>query len=294
MHIEHPVDRAAASATWREAGAPRWPRKHPVLGIGISAATYDEAVAAILAAARQGRRAIVNAAAVHAVVTAARDPTLRKQLNSFDLVVPDGQPVRWALNLLHRQRLPERVYGPELMLRLCAAARPHGLGVYLYGSTPAVLERLVENLTRRFPGLRIAGWEAPPFRPLRPEEDAQVVERIRRSGARLVFIGLGCPRQDAFAFAHRDALDAVQICVGAAFDFHAGTKPMAPPWMQRHGLEWLFRLAQEPRRLWRRYLVTNMLFVGLLARQVVTAAWRRCRWSLPRCRASRSSARSGT
>jgi N-acetylglucosaminyldiphosphoundecaprenol N-acetyl-beta-D-mannosaminyltransferase len=251
-----------------------WPRKYPVLGIGISATTYDEAIAAILAAARRGGGAVVNAAAVHAVVMAARDPALRQKVNGFEVVTPDGQPVRWALNLLHRTRLPDRVYGPELMLRLCRRAAEEGIGVYLYGSVPPVLERLGDNLSRRFPALGIAGCESPPFRQLTREEDDATVARINGSGARVVFVGLGCPRQDEFAFAHRDRIQAVQVCVGAAFDFIAGTKRMAPAWMQRHGLEWLFRLASEPRRLWRRYFVTNSIFVARLSGELVRARLR--------------------
>lgn len=251
--------------------ATRWPRKYPVLGVGVSATTYEGAVAAIMAAARRGERAVVNAAAVHAVVTAAGDPALRAAVNGFELVVPDGQPVRWALNLLHGAGLRDRVYGPELMLRLCAAAASDGTGVYLYGGAPAVLGRLRELLPRRFPGLRIVGAESPPFRPLTPAEDDAAVARVRASGAGLVFVGLGCPRQDAFAAAHRERLDAVLVLVGAAFDFHAGAKRMAPRWMQRRGLEWLFRLASEPRRLWRRYGVTNSLFVAGVARELLRA-----------------------
>ncbi|HEX9052993.1 MAG TPA: WecB/TagA/CpsF family glycosyltransferase [Anaeromyxobacter sp.] len=237
--------------------------------MGISATNYDEAVASILAAARDGAKAVVTAAPVHAVVSAARDPELLPKMNSLELVVPDGQPIRWALNLIHRTRLVDRVYGPELMLRVCRGAARHATPVYLYGSAPHVVERLRANLLRWFPGLQLVGWESPPFRPLTPEEDRAVVERINRSGARIVFIGLGCPRQDEFAFAHRPLLQAVQICVGAAFDFHSGNKRMAPAWMQRRGLEWLFRLVTEPRRLWRRYFVTNSIFVVRLTRDLV-------------------------
>lgn len=250
-----------------------WPAKRPVLGVGISVTTYDEAVDAIVSAARRGGGGVVDAASVHAVVEAARDPALYEKVNSFELVSPDGQPVRWALNLLHRARLADRVYGPELMLRLCARAAEEGLGVYLYGSVPAVIERLRRNLLERYPALRIVGAESPPFRPLTAEEDRETVARINGSGAALVFLGLGCPRQDEFAFAHRHLIDGVQLCVGAAFDFHAGTKPMAPAWMQRRGLEWVFRLACEPRRLWRRYCVTNSIFVARLSRELVRS-WR--------------------
>jgi exopolysaccharide biosynthesis WecB/TagA/CpsF family protein len=242
-----------------------WPRKVSLFGVGISVTSYAEAVEAILQAARQGASGVVACQAVHAVVTASRDPSLRDKVNTFDLVTPDGQPVRWAMNLLHRTGVRERVYGPELMLRLCAAAAEEGLPIYLYGGSPAVPEKLRANLLAAYPNLRIAGWESPPFRALTPEEDQAVVERINASGARLVFLGLGCPKQDLFAYEHRHILRAVQLCVGAAFDFHAGVKKMAPRWMQRHGLEWLYRLSQEPGRLWKRYLVTNSLFLVQLA-----------------------------
>lgn len=238
----------------------RWPVKYDLFGVKVNATTYGEAETLIFDAARQQMPAVVSLHAVHAVVTAAGDPALREKVNGFQIVAPDGQPVRWALNLLYRTGLRDRVYGPELTLRLCRRAAEDGVPVYLYGSTPETIEKLQENLAASFPGLQIAGAEAPPFRPLTPEEDEAMVERINRSAARIVFIGLGCPKQDHFAYDHRDRIEAVQVCVGAAFDFHAGTKQMAPGWLQRHGLEWLYRLGQEPRRLWRRYLVTNSLF----------------------------------
>lgn len=245
-------------------GLVRWPRKVDVFGVGVSVTNYDEAAAAILGAAAAGLPGIVSCHAVHALVTASRSPTLRAKVNTFDLVSPDGQPVRWALNLLHGAHLAERVYGPELMLRLCAGAAAAGISIYLYGGSPAVADRLQANLCRRFPDLRIAGCEAPPFRPLTPEEDQVVVDRINQSGAGLLLIGLGCPKQDLFAYEHRATIRPVQVCVGAAFDFHAGVKKMAPAWMQRRGLEWLYRLAQEPGRLWQRYLTTNALFLWQL------------------------------
>jgi exopolysaccharide biosynthesis WecB/TagA/CpsF family protein len=204
---------------------------------------------------------VVACHAVHAVVTSSDDPVLRDKVNDFEMITPDGQPVRWALNWVHGAGLAERVYGPELMLRLCGAAAREGIGIYLYGGTDPILEQLRAALLARFPELHISGWEAPPFRALTEEEDRAVVKRINNSGAGLVFIGLGCPKQDHFAADHKDRIAAVQVCVGAAFDFHAGVKPTAPPWMQRRGLEWVFRLVQEPRRLWKRYLVTNTRFV---------------------------------
>jgi N-acetylglucosaminyldiphosphoundecaprenol N-acetyl-beta-D-mannosaminyltransferase len=241
-----------------------WPRKVDLFGVGVSPTTYKEATEIILQAARHRIAAVVACQAVHAVVTASCDPSLRDQVNSFELVTPDGQPVRWALNLLYRTQLAERVYGPELMLRLCRGAAERAIPIYLYGGTPEVLAKLQANLCQACPNLQIVGCESPPFRALTPPEDRAVIERINASGAGLVFLGLGCPKQDRFAFAHRSSIKAVQVCVGAAFDFHAGVKKMAPTWMQRHGLEWLYRLFQEPGRLWRRYLVTNSLFLAKL------------------------------
>jgi len=242
-----------------------WPDKADLFGVGVSPTTYEEATAAIIEAAQREVPGVVACHAVHALVTASGDDQLRELVNSFDMVTPDGQPVRWALNLLHRTGLKDRVYGPELMLRLCREAPRSGVSIYLYGGTPESLDKLMANLTKRCPGLEIAGYESPPFRPLTEEEDRAVVERINASGAGLVFIGLGCPKQDIFAGEHRDRIAGVQLCVGAAFDFHAETKPMAPQWMQRRGLEWLYRLLKEPRRLGRRYLVTNTVFLFKLA-----------------------------
>jgi exopolysaccharide biosynthesis WecB/TagA/CpsF family protein len=243
----------------------KWPSKRQLFGVEVSVTDYEEATATILQAAKRGVSGIVSCHAVHALITAARDRLLRDKVNSFDLVTADGQPVRWALNLLHGCRLSERVYGPELMLRLCGAAAECGIPVYLYGGNPVVARRLPACLRQRYPKLVIAGSEAPPFRSLTPEEDSAMVERVSRSGARLVFIGLGCPKQDLFAYEHRPVLRAIQVCVGAAFDFHAGVKKMAPSWMQRRGLEWLYRMSQEPSRLWQRYLLTNSIFLMGLA-----------------------------
>jgi N-acetylglucosaminyldiphosphoundecaprenol N-acetyl-beta-D-mannosaminyltransferase len=238
-----------------------WPRKVDLFGVGVSVTDYAEATATILAAAHARLSGVVSCHAVHAIITASRDASLRAKVNSFDLITADGQPVRWALNLLHGTGLSERVYGPELMLRLCQGAAEEDIPIYLYGGSPAVAVELKKNLEVRFPKLRIVGSESPPFRPLRSDEESAAIERINRSGGRLVFIGLGCPKQDLFAYSHRNRIHAIQVCVGAAFDFHAGLTRMAPPWMQRHGLEWLFRLTQDPARLWRRYLITNSLFL---------------------------------
>jgi exopolysaccharide biosynthesis WecB/TagA/CpsF family protein len=155
------------------------------------------------------------------------------------------------------------------MLRVCRRAEEENIPVYLYGSHSHVLAMLRESLGRMYPTLRIAGLESPPFRPLSAEEDRKSVERINGSGAKIVFLGLGCPKQDHFAYDHRAIISGVQVCVGAAFDFHSKNKKMAPRWMQNSGLEWLFRLSQEPRRLWQRYLVTNLWYAGNIFWEIV-------------------------
>ena len=240
----------------------RWPSKWNVIGVEVSDVTYEQACACIIDAAKQRLPSAVSCHAVHAIVTIGGNQRLRKDVNQFSMVTPDGQPVRWALNLLHRRRLKHRVYGPELTLRVCQEAASHRIPIYLYGGTDEVLEKLTNNLVERIPELIIAGSESPPFRELTDQEHQNVQDRINQSGAGIVLIGLGCPKQDQFAARHLGKINAVQLCVGAAFDFHAGIKPMAPKWMQNHGLEWVYRLSCEPRRLWRRYLVCNSIFVG--------------------------------
>lgn len=238
-----------------------WPRKYDIFGVNVSATTYDDLLEAVIHAARVRRPVCISHLAVHGLVVGSQDPGMREILNEFEVVAPDGMPVRFALNVLYKTQLPDRVCGPEFMLRVCERAATDGIGVYLYGSHPHVVENLCSNLKRQFPSLQVLGCESPPFRPLTQEEDKAMVERINSSGARIVFLGLGCPLQEKFAYEHKGKIKAVQICVGAAFDFHSGTKKMAPKWMQRNGLEWLFRLLAEPRRLWRRYLVTNTIFL---------------------------------
>ena len=244
---------------------PQPPARYPVFGSLVSATTYDEATAYAMAKAANRESAVLTYLPVHGIVLARRRPEYRKIVNSFDLICPDGQPVRYALKLLHGVSLPERVYGPEHMARLCGQAARENVPVYLYGSTPEVVEQLRGALLERFAGLRVAGWESPPFRPLTDQELDQVVARFNESGAGLVFVGLGCPRQDEFVAKVRERVQAVMLCVGAAFDFHSGNKRMAPAWMQKYSLEWLFRLSQEPGRLFTRYLATNSAFVALLA-----------------------------
>lgn len=245
-----------------------WPRKYNIFGVNVSATTYEEALNLIISAAQKRIPAIVTHLPVHGLVLASRDPSLQAKVNCFNIVAPDGQPVRWALKVLFKRKLPDRVYGPELMMRLCSSAAEVGIAIYLLGSYPHVVVQLRDNLVKKFPSLQVAGFESPPFRPLTSEEDKALVERINNKGTGLVFIGLGCPKQDIFAYEHRHNIKGVQICVGAAFDFLAGGKKMAPVWMQKNALEWLFRLLQEPRRLWRRYFVTNSIFLLMLLLQL--------------------------
>jgi N-acetylglucosaminyldiphosphoundecaprenol N-acetyl-beta-D-mannosaminyltransferase len=241
--------------------------KRNVLGVLVDVVDYDAAAARVLGAARARRPLALTALAVHGVMTGVQDPVHNARLNAFDVVTPDGQPVRWALNLLHGAGLAERVYGPDLTLAVIECCAREGLPVFLYGSTDSTLSRLVERLRERFPALVVAGAEASKFRDARPGEDQEIADRISASGARVVFVGLGCPRQETFAYAMRPLLGMPLLAVGAAFDYHAGQLRRPPAWMQRNGLEWLWRLVQEPRRLWRRYLILNTLYLARLAAQ---------------------------
>jgi N-acetylglucosaminyldiphosphoundecaprenol N-acetyl-beta-D-mannosaminyltransferase len=245
--------------------------KRTVLGVAVDVTDYDSAVERIVDAAKRKKAFAATALPVHGIMTGARDREHRYRLNAFDLLVPDGQPVRWALNLLHGVGLRERVYGPTLMLALCDRVAREGLPIYLFGSREETIALLSRNLVRRFPALRIAGSQPGRFKVLSPSEREEIVRAIRQSGAAVVFVGLGCPRQEIWAYENRAALSMPAVCVGAAFDFHAGTVAQAPPALQRVGLEWAYRLIREPRRLWRRYVLLNPLYVGMVAAQVTGA-----------------------
>ncbi|HEY0697072.1 MAG TPA: WecB/TagA/CpsF family glycosyltransferase, partial [Micromonospora sp.] len=247
--------------------------KRSVLGVLVDAVDYEAATEQVAAAARERRPLALTALAVHGVMTGVLDRAHNARLNSFDLVTPDGQPVRWALNLLHGAGLSDRVYGPTLTLRVLARCAEEGLPVYLYGSTDDTLARLVPELRRMFPALRIAGMEASKFRAVQPGEDRQIADRIRASGARLVLVGLGCPRQEVFTYAMRPLLDMPLMAVGAAFDYHAGLLRKPPAWMPRAGLEWFWRLGLEPKRLWHRYIVLNPAYLARLGAQA-TGLWK--------------------
>jgi N-acetylglucosaminyldiphosphoundecaprenol N-acetyl-beta-D-mannosaminyltransferase len=244
-----------------------------VLGVMVDPVDYHAVVEETMVAAREGRGFSVSPLAVHGIMTGVLDSEHRYRLNHLDIVTPDGQPVRWGMNLLYGAGLNDRVYGPVLMMHLCRAAASQGMPIYLYGSSSAVLDRLQPALRHRVPGLLIAGSEPSKFRRTSREEKAEITGRIRDSGARMVFVGLGCPRQEIFAYEYRKDLGLPIVVVGAAFDYHAGLLREPPALMQRAGLQWFYRLVQEPRRLWRRYLILNPTYVGLLALQAV-GLWR--------------------
>jgi exopolysaccharide biosynthesis WecB/TagA/CpsF family protein len=200
-------------------------------------------------------------------MTGVQNDAHKFRLNSFDLIVPDGQPVRWALNAIHGMHLPDRVFGTQLTRRTLERAAIERLPVYFYGTTRSILTRLIASAKQQYPGLVVAGAEPSKFRPL-DEERIALAERINQSGASIVFVGLGCPRQEVFVYEMKNLLPMPMLAVGAAFAFMAGELAQAPGFMQRNGLEWLFRLGKEPRRLWRRYLLLNPYYLCLLAGQL--------------------------
>jgi exopolysaccharide biosynthesis WecB/TagA/CpsF family protein len=238
-----------------------------LLGVRMCAVDYESATEKILVCARAGQRCTVSALAVHGLMTGALDSVHRYRLNHLDLVVPDGHPVRWAMNQLYGTDLHDVVFGPKLTILVCEEAARQGVPVYFYGSTEETLRLLVANLIEKFPSLVVAGAEPSKFRNLTEAEQIETADRIRASKAAILFAGLGCPRQEVFAYEMGNLLSMPILAVGAAFDYHAGLLKDSPRFLERMGLRWLHRLAQEPRRLWRRYLVTNTQFVGLFFAQ---------------------------
>jgi N-acetylglucosaminyldiphosphoundecaprenol N-acetyl-beta-D-mannosaminyltransferase len=239
-----------------------------VLGVQLALTDYDETLDWIDAMVQARARGYVCACNVHTVMASREDPELSTALDGASINVPDGQPLVWAMNALGHQ-LSERVYGPDLMARACARAVDRSHRLYLYGGrNQGALVQLALNLRHRYPGVKIVGGYSPPHRPLTDEEQAAIAEEINHSRADVVWAGIGVPKQEKWMAQMRPRLEApVLVGVGAAFDFHAGLVPQAPSWIQEWGLEWSYRLAQEPRRLWRRYLRYNPMFVAAFARQ---------------------------
>jgi len=240
-----------------------------VLGVGVSAINMALALGVIDRWIAQREQHYVCITPVHSVMLCHDDPDLRRIFNRSGLTTPDGMPLVWLCHLAGHRHVG-RVYGPDLMLALAEHGLSRGYRHFFYGGAPGVADELVRRLQTRFAGIQVAGTYAPPFRPLSAEEDAEIVSLINVSEPDVVWIGLGAPKQERWMAAHLERITApVMIGVGAAFDFHAGLKPQAPRWMQRTGLEWLFRLLSEPRRLWRRYVINNPRFVTLVALQML-------------------------
>lgn len=239
-----------------------------VAGLDINVLRFDEALDYLLSAPRAGRQMRVHFCAVNTLVEASRNPQLRESLNQADVLAPDGMPVVWAGRV--RGKSIERVCGPDTMPALLDRSRAHGYSHFFYGSTPETVEELANRMRARFPGLEVAGVYSPPFRPLEWSEVEAVVDMINDSCADYVWVGLGSPKQDEWLADFRPLLRApVLLAVGAAFDFHAGTLRRAPRWAQRSGLEWIFRLCAEPKRLFWRYSATNLRFMRLLLADVL-------------------------
>jgi N-acetylglucosaminyldiphosphoundecaprenol N-acetyl-beta-D-mannosaminyltransferase len=237
-----------------------------ILDTFIDAIGWEDAIETILRWGGRRESRFVVTCNVHSVVTGRRDVEHRKALDRADMVTPDGAPIA---RLVKRRGFPgqERINGPDLMWKVLGAAERHGQSVYFHGDTDSTLARLREVLQRTFPDLRVAGMRSPPFGILSDAQERQEIEAINASGANVIFVALGCPRQEKWMLAHRDDVKGVMIGVGAAFGFHAGVISRAPLWMQRRGLEWLHRLCSEPRRLFRRYLVTNTVFLCTVMRE---------------------------
>ena len=267
IHMTRVFDIVRAEPPVALAPATPRPRTAEVLGVPLALTRYEETMDWIDSVVAERKRGYLSAAAVHLVMVAQEDEATRRAVEEATLIVPDGQPLVWALRSMGHEA--SRVYGPELMAKYCERSASTGTRMYLYGGrNQGALVELALRLRRQYPGLQIVGGYSPPFRPLTDDEQDWVVEDINRSKADVVWVGIGQPKQEIWMRQFRDRLDAPMLAgVGAAFDFHAGLVPQAPTWMQATGLEWLYRLVQEPRRLWRRYARYNPRFVAGFARQ---------------------------
>jgi N-acetylglucosaminyldiphosphoundecaprenol N-acetyl-beta-D-mannosaminyltransferase len=242
-----------------------------VLGVKVSAVHMEQALDVLDDWITNGIRRYVCVTGVHGVMESRRDPKLQRIHNEAGLVTPDGMPLVWW-SKSRGWRHTERVYGPDLMLACCERSIATGYRHFFYGGNEGVADLLAQKLSKRFPGLSVAGTYTPPFRQLTKEEDEDVVNRINDAGADIVWVGLSTPKQEYWMADHLNRIDApAMIGVGAAFDFHAGLKKQAPVWMQESGLEWFFRLATEPRRLWKRYLINNPAFMWLALQELCQA-----------------------
>jgi N-acetylglucosaminyldiphosphoundecaprenol N-acetyl-beta-D-mannosaminyltransferase len=252
--------------------------KADILGINVSAITMEETVRRIQGWIEKKQSNYVCVTPVCVVMEAQKDEGFRDIVNSAGLVTPDGMPLVW-LSRLKGCRDAERVYGPDLMLEVCRVAQQKEYSSFFYGGADGVPQKLKDSLCGKFPGLKVVGAYSPPFRPLTTQEDEDVVRMINGFSPDIVWVGIGAPRQEKWMASHLGRLNAhVMIGVGAAFDFLSGAKRQAPRWIQRSGLEWLFRLITEPRRLWRRYLIGNTLFVWLILKEYISEKMGAKKW----------------
>jgi N-acetylglucosaminyldiphosphoundecaprenol N-acetyl-beta-D-mannosaminyltransferase len=235
-----------------------------LLGINYTASDYENISNAIIDHASQRQSIGLSALAVHGLIEAYEKPALHELIQSIHYVVPDGQPIKWCLNYFNQANLKDRVYGPTLTWKVLEKANEEKLSLYLYGSTANTLSLFQQNIIQHFPQIKLVGHHVDRFRNATKEEDEADIQKINQSEAQLILVGRGCPRQEIWVAEHIGKINGVMLAVGAAFDFHANTLKQAPKWMQNNGLEWLFRLVQEPRRLWKRYLLTNSKFIFLI------------------------------
>jgi N-acetylglucosaminyldiphosphoundecaprenol N-acetyl-beta-D-mannosaminyltransferase len=241
---------------------------HFILGMRVDATSYSDLIQKTKIWVEENQARSIYAANTHMVMEAYDDRAFRRIVDSADLVTPDGMPLVWWLRSRGVRGQP-RVYGPDVMLHLCDFAAKSGVPVGLFGSTPEVLESLKIRLLEKFPGLKFGFTKCPPFGKVLGQDDWEVNKEIISSGIRILFVSLGCPKQEKWIAAHRKNLPVVMVAVGAAFPLHAGTFKQAPAWMQQAGLEWLYRLTREPGRLWRRYLITIPRFLLLVALEAI-------------------------
>lgn len=264
---------ASQASTERIGNSPPLERLDPaaksrtVLGMRVDATSYEDATERVVSWARDRKSSYVCVANVHMTMETFDSPQFRRVVNEADLVTPDGRPLVWALSFLGVSN-PSQVRGADLVVRTVERAAREGLPIGLYGGTSESLRGFAQEIEARFPEVRIACQIAPPFRPLTPEEDEALTREIVSSGARVLFVGIGCPKQEKWMAEHRGRVPAAMLGVGAAFDFLSGTVPQAPRWTQAIGLEWVYRLMMDPRRLWKRYAKHNPRFVGLFLLQL--------------------------
>jgi exopolysaccharide biosynthesis WecB/TagA/CpsF family protein len=244
-------------------------KKVRIFGINYGVVDYDSASTIIVKAAKERQSFGVSALAVHGLMESYFNPLLKEKIEKIHLIVPDGQPVKWVMNKFHNLNLKDRVYGPKLVLEVLKKADLDSLSVYLYGSKLETLDKLSSFIYINYPNVSIVGKHADRFREATEKEDKEDINKIIASNAHIVLVGRGCPRQEIWVSDHIEKINAAMLAVGAAFDFHAGILPQAPRWMQNNSLEWFFRLIKEPKRLWRRYLLTNSQFIYLVIKHKI-------------------------